>query len=220
MPLPLALSRSACALALFATGCSLAGPPGHVRGSDAPGIDEPAMGTDLDRRDLNDVFVDAQVQLLRSSFFKRAAATRQRKTLGTLPLRNETSEHIDQELDILLSKMETDLVGRDVFLVVAHDQQGAMIEEVRRQAGAPDVFDPRHAAQLGRQLGVAYLLTGKVMDHVDRTDSTRRVQYFVFLQVVEVETSRIVWASENAVTKALVSQHRPGKLTSRASPPC
>ena len=38
-------------------------------------------------------------------------------------------------------------------------------------------------------LGVRYVVTGKVFSSDERQDKERRVQYFMFIQVLEVETS-------------------------------
>ena len=50
-------------------------------------------------------------------------------------------------------------------------------------------FDPRHIEEYHRQLGVKYYLTGKVSTADERTTGARRVQYFMFLQLIEVATS-------------------------------
>ncbi len=200
------------ALALLAAtligGCAITG-AAVVSASAAPTLDPPATDTDLDRGDLDQVFSDAQRQLLRSSFFARASSVAQRTTLGVFPLRNETAEPIDAELQALLDKMETDLVGRDVFLVVRHGQQAELIAEVERKSGL-DVSDPGAAAEYGRQLGVAYLLTGKIRGVVDGAEGSRRVQYTVSLQVIDVQTGRVAWTTDWAITTAGLTSRSPG----------
>jgi hypothetical protein len=37
----------------------------------------------------------------------------------------------------------------------------------------------------------------------ERTDDARRVQYFIFMQVIDSETSEIRWQQKAYVTKAL-----------------
>ena len=60
------------------------------------------------------------------------------------------------------------------------------------------------AAQLGKQLGVSYFITGKVYDSAEKSGSERRIQYFLFMQAIEVETGAIRWQSEANLTKGLV----------------
>lgn len=184
------LLLSLVALAVVAAaGCGTRG--ADVRTSRAPRVEQAGPEIVLDRGDLDRVFVDAQTRLLRSSFFTRAAAVPDRTTLGVVPLANQTSKVVDTELEALLTRLETDLVGRDVFLVVGH---GRHAERVAAKDGQPqlDVFDPAVAAAYGRELGVAYLLTGKVLEHVDGAHP----QYFVMLRVIEVQTGRVAWTTE------------------------
>ena len=46
-----------------------------------------------------------------------------------------------------------------------------------------------------------YVITGKVAASDERTKDERRVQYFFFMQVLEVETGRIVWQKKAYATK-------------------
>ncbi|MGM0574999.1 MAG: penicillin-binding protein activator LpoB [Myxococcota bacterium] len=184
-------------------GCSSPRTATYVRDTDTVGLDTPAMSTGLDRRDLERVFVEARADLERSAFWEVVDDERSYPTLAILPIRNETSEHVDRQLDALLSRMEADLVGRSPFDLVSLERQPDMVEQVRREQA--DAYDPAFASRWGRQLGADYVLTGKVHDAAERTDDMRRVQYFLFLQVVEVETSRLVWSTNAAVTKALMA---------------
>ena len=65
------------------------------------------------------------------------------------------------------------------------------------------VFNPQNAAKYGRQLGAKYFITGKVSGNDERSDDMRRVQYFLFLQVIDVETSAIKWQRKTYITKAI-----------------
>jgi PBP1b-binding outer membrane lipoprotein LpoB len=73
--------------------------------------------------------------------------------------------------------------------------------EVEGQQNA--VFNPAHTAKYGRQLGAKYLITGKVSGNDERTEDMRRVQYFLYMQVLEVETSAIRWQGKTEITKAV-----------------
>src|SRR5690606_22709639 len=84
----------------------------------------------------------------------------ERPQLSVLPFRNETSEHIDSALDALISDVETALINAGHVAVISLESQGMLIEQVRRQQG--DDFDQGKSAALGRQLGVKYIITGKV----------------------------------------------------------
>jgi hypothetical protein len=52
-------------------------------------------------------------------------------------------------------------------------------------------------------MGVKYFITGKVGASDERTVDARRVQYFIFMQVIDSETSEIRWQQRAFVTKAV-----------------
>ena len=58
-------------------------------------------------------------------------------------------------------------------------------------------------SEIGKNLGAKYLITGKVSGNDERSEDMRRVQYFLFLQVIDVETSAIKWQRKTYVTKAI-----------------
>jgi TolB-like protein len=122
-------------------------------------------------------------------------------TVAIWPIRNATSQHIDDQLAAILSSIETFLVNSADVRMVSRENQRELIEELRsRQA---DIFDPATIGKLGRQLGAQYFVTGKVTSVEERFRRTRRVQYSLILQVLEVETARIVFQNEASRSKAL-----------------
>ena len=103
----------------------------------------------------------------------------------------------------MLSKFETRLVNSGYVTVVSHENQRGLVEELKKQQSA--AFDPDKASQLGRQLGVQYFITGKVYDAAEKSGNERRVQYFMFMQALEVETGAIRWQNEANLTKGLIN---------------
>ena len=188
--------------AVIAVGC---GEPQYVRDTDEPNLDEDTMSLRLDRKDLDRLYQENAEKLFTSGVFKqweRDAATGKRDVVAIFPMRNETSEHIDSQLDALLSKIETDLVNQSAADVVSHENQPDLIAEVKRQQS--EAYDPARLAQYGRQLGAQYFVTGKVYDSAERVDDERRVQYFMFMQVIEVATGAIKFQNEAALSKGLI----------------
>ena len=121
--------------------------------------------------------------------------------MSVAPFVNETTEHIDPQLDAILAETETWLSNANVVRLVSHERQAEMIREV--EGAQHPVFDPRHVPQYGKQLGVKYFITGKVGAADERTEDSRRVQYFIFMQVIEAETSEIRWQQRAFITKAV-----------------
>ncbi len=176
----------------------------YVRGSDEPGIDQPAMSTGLDKDDIERTLQKLLNQLREAEVmneWRTKAGQNDRQTVAIAPFFNETTEHIDPQLDVMLGETETWLAGSNVVRVISHERQADMIREV--EGAQHPVFDPRHIPQYGKQLGVKYFVTGKVGASDERTAEARRVQYFIFMQVIDTETSEIRWQQKAYLTKAL-----------------
>lgn len=182
----------------LAIGCG----PTYVRGSEMEELDDYAMSTGLDKRDLEQLFDENVESLMASAVVGKWKAESEPPIVALFPIANETSEHVREQLDALASKMETTLINSGVATVVDHSLQDQLIEEVMKQQGG--AFDAAASAEVGRQLGARFFLTGKVYDSAERTGDERRVQYFLFMQVVEVETAAIRWQNEANLTKGLV----------------
>lgn len=187
---------------LITTAC---GSPQYVRDTDEPRLDEYAMSLRLDRRDLDRLYAENIDQLTSSAIIKtweRTAASGTPPVVAVFPMRNETSEHIDSQLNALLSKFETDLVNKTPADVVSHENQPDLIAEIKRQQS--EVYDPSRLAGYGQQLGAQYFVTGKVYDSAERVDGERRVQYFMFVQVIDVTTGAIKFQNESGLTKGFI----------------
>lgn len=193
----------AISVALLLTACRQPQPT-YVRGSDLPGIDDPAMGLGLDRRDLQQLTRENLDSFFASRFFQRSEANLSGppSTMAIMTMENWTTEHIEPQLHALLGMLETEMVNSGVFTVIAAALRERLMNELYTAQG--EEFDQARALNLGRQLGVQYFLTGRVVDASERTANARRVQYFMFMQVLEVETGAIVWQNQAELTKGIV----------------
>ena len=170
-------------------------------GTANPGLDDAALSTKLDKRDL-DYLIEQNLDALYSSAFWRDDVVPGAKPLVAIfPIRNETSEHLGDQMNSLLSSIETSLVNGGGVSVVSRERQNEMIAEIGYQHGS--AMDQTTAATLGRQLGAKYYFTGKLSAVDERLKKTRRMQYALFLQVIEVETSLIKFQHESARSKAI-----------------
>jgi penicillin-binding protein activator len=187
----------ASVVGLSVIGCG----PKAVRGEDVAGLDDQAMSTGLDRRDLQKMLHE-NMQALQAAPVIARWQKENGPTVSVLPLRNETTEHIDSQLDALISDIETTLVNAGHVQVISLESQPALMEQVRKQY--QDGFDQSKIAGWGKQIGVRYVVTGKVFSADERQKDERRVQYFMFIQVLDVETSAILFQFKTSVTKALI----------------
>ena len=177
------------AAALGATACSSG--PRAVRGSDEPGLDYHAMSTALDKRDLQRM-MNENMQAMRSAAVVQRWTGENRPGVAVMPIQNQTTEHIDSALNALISDIETELINWGAVKVVSLQQQQGMIEEIRRQysGGQNSAFDQTQISHWGKQVGARYFVTGKVYTTDERVEDQRRVQYYLFVQVLAVETAR------------------------------
>lgn len=187
---------------LTLSGCA----PVVARGGPGTGndeLDEGALSTTLDKVDLDYLVQENLDALYKSAFWARdVEGNRRSQPLVTIfPIRNETTEHIDDQMAQLLSSIETSLVNSGEVRVVSRERQAAMIREAGMQHRAE--IDPATAARIGRQLGARYYFTGKLSAVDERMKKTRRVQYALFLQALDVETSEILFQNETARSKAI-----------------
>jgi penicillin-binding protein activator len=193
--------RAALVLALGVSIAAVGCGPRAVRGEEVEGLDDQAMSTGLDRRDLQKLLQENMKALESAPVLKRWEGE-QMPAVAVLPLRNETTEHVESALDALISDIETTLVNAGHVRVISMEQQPKMIAEIRQQySGA---FDASQIATWGKQIGARYIVTGKVFTSDERQDGERRVQYFMFIQVLEVETTQILFQHKSALTKAII----------------
>ncbi|MEM7154218.1 MAG: penicillin-binding protein activator LpoB [Myxococcota bacterium] len=196
------VSAAVVALSLSAlAGCK----PKAIRGGEGtenPNFDEGAMSTGLDRRDLEDLMKKNMSSLVGSPLWAQWRGDADTPVVAIWPIKNDTSEHLDDQMLTLLSDMETELINSGVVAVVSRERQAEMMAEANMQQGAD--FNPALASEIGRQIGAKYFLTGKLQSVDERINKERRVQYTLFMQVIEVETSLVRFQTKSERTKGIV----------------
>ncbi len=188
---------------LFSVACG----PKAIRGG--PGtnnakLDEKALSTKLDRLDLQYLIDQNLNALFNSVFWKREIDTPTGSTLPVVTIfaiENNTAEHMDDEMVILLSSIETSLVNSGLVNVVSRERQNQMISELGMQQSME--MDAATAGKMGKQLGAKYYITGKLGAVAERMKKMRRMQYNLFLQVLDVETSMVKFQHETVRSKAV-----------------
>jgi len=191
------------ALLGFVTACQPIAYRGG-EGTDNQQIDVPALSTKLDRADIEFMVQKNLDALYQSRFWVTdVEGAAKRPVIAIWPIQNATSEHLGDQMLMLLSSIETSLVSSGDVRVVNRERQEALAREVGIQQGA--IYDPSAARRLGRMLGAEYFITGKVTSIDERMKNVRRVQYTLFLQVLEIETGLVEFQQESSRTKALKS---------------
>jgi penicillin-binding protein activator len=200
--------RIACLCAsLLAVACSSG--PRAVRGTDQE-LDDQALSTGLDRKDLQGMVKENMAALNDSAIMKelRDNATKikldERPGLAVLPMENETSEHIDGALSALVSDVETQFVEWGPVRVINVQSQQSLINQIRTEQASGSGFDTQKAAAMGKQIGAKFVVKSKVSSADERVEDQRRVQYFMFMQVLNVETGEILFQHKTNRTKAII----------------
>ena len=190
-------SALAVLLGIGSFGCA----PRAMRGGEGtanPDLDAPALSVTLDREDINYLVADYLSRLETSRFWQKVESADTPPLVAIWPILNSTSQHIDDQMLTLLSSIETALVNTGDVRVVARASQDALAREVGIQQGR--AYDPAAARTIGRQLGAQYYFTGKITSVDEKLSKVRRVQYSLFLQVLEIETGLIEF--QNEVTRS------------------
>lgn len=195
------LLGGALAVLVGSPGCA----PRAMRGGEGtahPDLDRPAMSVTLDRDDITYLVADYLERLEASAFWQQGIkGAAQPPVVAIWPIQNATTQHLDDQMLTLLSSIETALVNTGAVRVVDRSRQEALAREIGIQHGA--IYDPSSAQRLGRQLGAKYFFTGKITSVDERLNKMRRVQYSLFLQVLEIETGLIQFQNEVTRSKAL-----------------
>jgi curli biogenesis system outer membrane secretion channel CsgG len=191
----------ATALISLASACAPQATRGGA-GTARPDMDEPALGVGLDREDINFLVAQNLESLEASKFWMGEIVPAKPPPLVAIwPIENRTSQHIEDQLVTILSSIETTFVNSGEVRVVARNEQENLADEIRRQNSS--MFDPRVAQRAGRQLGAAYFVTGRITSVDEKLSGVRRLQYSLFLQVLEVETGLVRWQHEVTRSKQL-----------------
>jgi TolB-like protein len=182
-------------------GCA----PTAVRGGEGTGntsLDQKALGVGLDREDINYLVSENITSLSTSRFWNRTIEDIDPPpTIAIWPIENRTTQHLDDQLLTVLSSIETSLVQSGDVRVIARSSQDALADEIYR--GRSAMFDPATAQRAGKQLGAQYFVTGRITSVDEKMKKMRRLQYSLFMQVLEVETGQLMWQNEVTRSKAL-----------------
>jgi hypothetical protein len=165
--------------------------------------EEDAMTSELTERDLESMFSRMSTSLFDSSLMRLwSAYHRSGKPikLGVLAVEDQIKPPMVNSLIRLMKNLEGELSTDGEVITVSRSSQLKLLQGLR------DPKDPalnqQKVAQLGEKLGVQYLLTGKLYSVSDRVsdeqdlDSSDQVQYFLFMQVIEVKTGAVRWQME------------------------
>lgn len=162
--------------------------------------------------DLSGYWNDTDVRIVADSLIadcvNAPAITNYVRTNGKLPVvivgsfRNDSDEHIDTS--ILTKKFETALInsGKVDFVASASERGELRTEREEQQSWASE----ETAKRLANETGADFMLIGSVKTMVDQADKTSSRTYWVYAELIDIESNRKLWIGENSEIKKIIKR--------------
>ena len=118
--------------------------------------------------------------------------------------RNDSDEHIDTS--ILTKKFETALInsGKVDFVASSSGRGEIRQEREEQQAWASE----ETAKRLANETGADFMLIGSVKTMVDQMDNTSTRTYWVYAELIDIESNRKLWLGENSEIKKVITKSK------------
>ncbi len=109
-------------------------------------------------------------------------------------LKNKTDEHIDTRL--LITKIRTQLIRNRKARFIDDEALDDALRQQKMQQSA--LFNDKTAVKIGELVGARFILRGSLSSIRQRSGG---VWYNITMQVVDLQTTRIVWTDDVDITK-------------------
>ncbi|AEE15999.1 penicillin-binding protein activator LpoB [Treponema brennaborense] len=116
--------------------------------------------------------------------------------------RNDSDEHLDTS--ILVKKFETALInsGKVDFVASSAERGDIRAEREEQQEWASEST----AKRLANETGADFMLIGSVKTIVDQADKTSTRTYWVYAELIDIESNRKLWIGENSEIKKVIKR--------------
>lgn len=162
--------------------------------------------------DLSGYWNDTDVRLVADTLVKDCvnapAIDRYIKENGKYPViivgtfRNDSDEHLDTS--ILTKKFEAALInsGKVDFVASASEREEIREERLEQQDWASE----ESVKRLANETGADFMLIGSVKTIVDSDAKQIARSYFVYAELIDIETNRKLWVGDNSDIKKIVKR--------------
>ena len=118
--------------------------------------------------------------------------------------RNDSDEHIDTS--ILSKKFEVALINSGKVDFVASSSERGEIRQEReeQQAWASE----ETAKRLANETGADFMLIGSVKTMVEHVNNVSTRTYWVYAELVDIESNRKLWLGENSEIKKVITKSK------------
>jgi uncharacterized protein (TIGR02722 family) len=186
------------ALAVAVTAVSCSSTPEVTRVDSSTQTDLSGYWNDTDVRIVCETLINDCLSSPRVAQFE--------KKTGNLPVvivgsfRNQSDEHIDTS--IITKRMETAILnsGKAEFVASSSERGELRDERQEQQSWASE----ESAKALANETGADFMMIGSVKTIVDRAGKTATRTYFVYAELIDVESNRKIWIGENSSIKKVI----------------
>lgn len=118
--------------------------------------------------------------------------------------RNDSDEHLDTS--ILSKKFEVALINSGKVDFVASSSERGEIRQEReeQQAWASE----ETAKRLANETGADFMLIGSVKTMVDHVNNVSTRTYWVYAELIDIESNRKLWLGENSEIKKVITKSK------------
>ena len=119
-------------------------------------------------------------------------------------IRNQSDEHIDTK--ILSKQIESALLNSEKLEFVADADERLAIRAER--LSQQDFANLETAKALRNELGADYMMVGSIKTIIDSSDTVSIRSYYVHAELIDIESTRIIWAGEDSSIKKQITRSR------------
>lgn len=158
----------------------------------------------------NDTDVRIVAESLISDCVNAPAITNYIRNNNALPVvivgnfRNDSDEHIDTS--ILTKKFETALINSGKVDFVASSSERGELRQEREEQQTWASEDT--AKRLANETGADFMLIGSVKTMVDQMNNTSSRTYWVYAELIDIESNRKLWLGENSEIKKVITKSK------------
>ena len=119
-------------------------------------------------------------------------------------IRNQSDEHIDTK--IIAKQIQNALLNSEKleFVSDADERLALRAERLSQQ----DFASPETAKQLRNELGADFMMIGSVKTIIDSSDTVTIRSYYVHAELIDIESTHILWAGEDSSIKKQITRSR------------
>lgn len=119
-------------------------------------------------------------------------------------IRNQSSEHIDTS--IVEKKFQTAIINSGVMEFVSNSTERQALREEKADQADHSTYDT--AKEMDQETGADFMLKGSVKTIVQSAGDKTVRTYYVYAELHDIKTNKIVWMAENDSIKKVIKRQK------------